>query len=157
DDDRPRILFALRVRRLSAGRSSGGDPCVMGISNRLPRYRGLHEALTAGGDSGSPCLGGRGTLSDVAVKIPGFASARWALLSCALAGSVACSRDADAPKKDGGSGLPMPTSTSSTDARSGTPVKDFCALPGAIVFDEAGRHVVGGGADELPWLTLKNG
>ena len=36
-------------------------------------------------------------------------------------------------------------------------MKGFCSLPGSIVFDENGRHVVGGDTGQLPWLTLQNG
>jgi glucose/arabinose dehydrogenase len=38
-------------------------------------------------------------------------------------------------------------------------MKDFCSLNGSIVFDGAGRHVVGGdtGATSLPWLTVQKG
>lgn len=51
----------------------------------------------------------------------------------------------------------VPTSTASTDAPPPSTMKGFCSLPGSIVFDESGRHVVGGDTGQLPWLTLQKG
>lgn len=36
-------------------------------------------------------------------------------------------------------------------------MSDFCSLPGSIVFDDSGRHVVGGDTGQLSWLTLQKG
>jgi glucose/arabinose dehydrogenase len=47
--------------------------------------------------------------------------------------------------------------TVGTDAPVLPPMKDFCSLPGSIVFDGSGRHVVGGDTGQLPWLTLQSG
>lgn len=88
---------------------------------------------------------------------------------------VTCSEERGATRKDAGataptttptempppSGMPTstgsPPSTASTDAPPPPVMKDFCSLPGSIVFDGNGRHVVGGDTGQLPWLTLKKG
>src|SRR5689334_8532267 len=91
---------------------------------------------------------------------------------CSLAGVfllslvVACNQDRNASRKDAGGAVPTTTTPSSSvvpttmppaDARAVPSLKDFCSLPGSVVFDESGRHVVGGGASQLPWLTLPKG
>lgn len=92
---------------------------------------------------------------------------------CALTTQIACSQDRAAGRKNGGTDGPsmdptsmpadaptsMPTTMSSatTDAPSQPPMKEFCSLPGSIVFDATGRHVVGGDTGQLPWLTLQAG
>jgi glucose/arabinose dehydrogenase len=82
---------------------------------------------------------------------------------------VACSEDQVASHKDAGMPAPTttstqmpsssapPTTTAPPDAQSPPPMKDFCSLPGSIVFDESGRHVVGTDTGQLSWLTLQKG
>ena len=69
-------------------------------------------------------------------------------------------------RKDAGGAAPttttpsssvVPTTTPPTDARAAPSLKDFCSFPGSVVFDESGRHVVGGDTSQLPWLTLPKG
>jgi glucose/arabinose dehydrogenase len=61
------------------------------------------------------------------------------------------------PVATGGTTPASGGTTAATDAPPPPQMKDFCSLPGSILFDESGRHVVGTDTGSLPWLTVQKG